>query len=140
MPKHDIYKEVGLHVRARRLLVGMTLEDLSDHTGLSASSLGQVERDVKKASLETLARVARALDVRVSALFDRASPLAALPWNKRIETIMRKHPDLERRLLLSSLRHLSLGLKGLRVPRSVIKQALAKARRKKPAGRRASGS
>lgn len=133
MSANGIYKEVGLHIRARRRRLRLTLEQLAALSNVSASYIGQIERDVKKTSLKTLGVLAEALGVRVSTLFDPAGPLAELPLGKRIETILRAHTPRERRLLSSSLRHLSKGLQLLRAPSQDRNVASAAAPRKRPA-------
>jgi transcriptional regulator with XRE-family HTH domain len=114
MPAPNVYEEVGRHLRARRKRLGMTLEQLAERSGLTASYIGQVERDVRKTSLKTLAALAAALDVKVGALFDVVAPLAILPLGRRLESLLRSHTSRESALLVASLRHLSRGLKDLR--------------------------
>lgn len=48
---------------------GLTLARLAEVTGLSTALISQVERDITDPSLETLRRVARALDVPLFSLF-----------------------------------------------------------------------
>lgn len=114
MAARDIYTEVGEHVRARRRHLGLTLEDLEGICGLSASYIGQIERDVKKASLKTLGTLATAMGVQVSSLFDPAGPLKRLPLEKSLDAIIATHPPKERSLLIATLRQLAGALKNLR--------------------------
>ena len=81
---------------------------------MGASYIGQIERDIRKASLKTLGTLAKSLGVRVSSFFDPAGPLAKLPLGEKLETVLASHTKKERALLLDSLRHLAKGLKTLR--------------------------
>lgn len=110
----NIYREVGINVRARRRRLGLTLEELEELSGLSASYIGQVERHVKKASLSTLSMLAVALGIRVGALFDSTTPIAKVHLGMDFGTLLSMHTKRERALLMASLRHLAKGLKGLR--------------------------
>lgn len=109
----DIYEEVGEHIRARRLQQGLTLEELSELSGLHASYIGQIERGVKKSSLKTVSSLAKALGVPVGRLFDdgcaRDGSLA-----QRLDAAVRASNDAEKRLLLDLIKQLAKGLRGLR--------------------------
>jgi transcriptional regulator with XRE-family HTH domain len=59
---------IGEGLRGLRQTRNMTLKDLAEATGLSAAMLSQVERDRTDPSLETLRRLAKALDVPVFSL------------------------------------------------------------------------
>jgi len=57
--------ELGDRVRERRQQVGLSLRDLAERTELTASFLSQVERGVTSPSIDSLRRIAGALDVPV---------------------------------------------------------------------------
>ena len=109
----DIYKEVGEHIRARRLQQGLTLEDLSELSGLHASYIGQIERGVKKSSLETVSSLAKALGAPVGKLFeDGRVKDGAL--GQRLDAAVRANTDAEKLVLLDLIRRLAKGLRDLR--------------------------
>lgn len=54
---------VGTRLRERRKELGLSLQDLATHTGLTASFLSLVERDRSQPSLDSLRRIADALKV-----------------------------------------------------------------------------
>lgn len=60
-----------MRMRAVRTERGMTLTELANKTGLSPGLISQVERGQTNPSLETLRRVAEALDVPIFSLFDQ---------------------------------------------------------------------
>ncbi|PKN01891.1 MAG: hypothetical protein CVU77_02860 [Elusimicrobia bacterium HGW-Elusimicrobia-1] len=57
-----IYKNVAQTLRARREEAGITQEKLSEASGVSAKFISDVERGVKKPSIVTVAKMARALN------------------------------------------------------------------------------
>jgi transcriptional regulator with XRE-family HTH domain len=61
--------DVGQAVRALRLRRKWTLKEVSVATGLSQSFLSQLELGRSNASLQSLQRIAKALDVQVAELF-----------------------------------------------------------------------
>lgn len=65
---------------------GLTLAHLAEQTGLSTGLISQVERDITDPSLETLRRVARALDVPLFSLFrdDDQSATAIVRADRRV--------------------------------------------------------
>lgn len=57
---------VGIKIHALRKAKGMTLQQVSDRSGLSASFLSQVERDLASPTVISLAHIAHALGVGAS--------------------------------------------------------------------------
>lgn len=54
---------VGERMRARRKELGLSLDELAARTGLTGSFLSLIERDINNPSLDSLYRIAGALDV-----------------------------------------------------------------------------
>lgn len=65
----DIAIQLGQRIRALRRERGISQEELSFKAGISAAHLGQIERAVKKPTVETIGKLAAALEVPVTALF-----------------------------------------------------------------------
>ena len=61
---------LGERIRRVRTLRSRTLEKLAQRTGLTSSFLSQVERDVVSPSVESLQKIARALETRVGSFFE----------------------------------------------------------------------
>lgn len=109
----NVYGLLGDSIRARRLKLGLTLEDLAELASMHASYIGQIERNSKKASLKTVASLAVALGVPVSRLFaDGAIDRGAL-FPEQLDVILRATSGRERKLILGVLRQLAKGLKNL---------------------------
>jgi transcriptional regulator with XRE-family HTH domain len=68
--KSRIYQAVGeaIHIRRRRLR--MSQERLAEKADLHRNYIGEVERADKQVTLETLAKIAKALGVRVRDLVE----------------------------------------------------------------------
>ncbi len=66
-----LHQTIGRIVRGLRSRQKLTLQQLSNRTGLSISLLSQIERAESSASISSLYRIANALNVRVRDLFGR---------------------------------------------------------------------
>lgn len=66
------YKKIGLNIAYYRKLNGMTQEEFAEKLGVHTSFLGQIEApNIKKAiSMDTLFRIAKALDIPPAKLLD----------------------------------------------------------------------
>lgn len=64
------WQTIGSNIEARRVRAGMTKTALAQAAGVSLSSISQIEAGKQHASLDTLAAVAKALNIR----FDRIYP------------------------------------------------------------------
>jgi transcriptional regulator with XRE-family HTH domain len=60
-----IYRVVGEAVRVRRKKAGLSQEQLAEKADLTRNYIGDIERAEKKITLETLAKLAKALKCRV---------------------------------------------------------------------------
>jgi len=64
---------IGEHIREFRESAGMSLEDLSSKTGIAVPNLSRLEHGKHSPMIETLQKIARALDVPPSALLGRGT-------------------------------------------------------------------
>jgi len=64
-----IYGLIGERIKSEREKAGLTIKCLAELSGISVSFLSYIERKKKKASLDTVARVAGALSIPVAKLF-----------------------------------------------------------------------
>ena len=53
-----------------RMQYGLTLKQLEEKTGISKTTLNEIENDHRSPTLETLVKVAKSLDIKVTDLFD----------------------------------------------------------------------
>lgn len=69
----DIYGIVGTRIREERKKAGLTIESLADLAQISPSFLAYIETKGRKASLETIYKLARALRIPISSIFESVS-------------------------------------------------------------------
>jgi transcriptional regulator with XRE-family HTH domain len=59
---------LGETIRDERVRIGLSQEELAEKADLTRNYIGQIERAEKRIHLETLARIAKALNLHVSDL------------------------------------------------------------------------
>lgn len=69
MPKIDVKKVFGTSVRGWRNLLGISQEELAERANLHRTYVSDIERGARNLSLESIERLARALEISVSSLF-----------------------------------------------------------------------
>jgi CheY-like chemotaxis protein len=72
MTKADVKSEFGAAVRAHRQRLGISQETLAERAELHRTYVTDVERGARNISLESISRLARALDLSISSLFSTA--------------------------------------------------------------------
>jgi CheY-like chemotaxis protein/DNA-binding XRE family transcriptional regulator len=72
MTKVNVRKEFGATVRAHRLRLGLSQETLAERARLHRTYVTDVERGARNISLESISRLAHALDLSISSLFPPA--------------------------------------------------------------------
>ena len=65
----EIDKKVGMNIRLRRIKKGISQEGLADMAGIASSTMGIVERGEQSPSLQTVAKIANALEIEIHKLF-----------------------------------------------------------------------
>lgn len=72
----DIKQKFGAAIRSERAEQGISQEELADRAGLHRTYISDVERGMRNLSLGSIERLAAALELSVSTLFDRAGERA----------------------------------------------------------------
>lgn len=67
----DIAKYVGHRIRSNRTKRGLSQERLAEMSGCHPTYIGQIERGEKNATIESVEKIALALDVPMSQLFEK---------------------------------------------------------------------
>lgn len=67
----EIAKTVGQRIRSYRLQLGLSQEKVAELSGCHPTYIGQVERGEKNATLESIEKIAVAIKVPLSKLFDK---------------------------------------------------------------------
>lgn len=65
----DIIKTVGERVRSYRIQGGYTQANLAERSGLHHTFIGQIERGEKNVTIESIAKIASALNITLEELF-----------------------------------------------------------------------
>ena len=65
----EIDKKVGMNIRLERTKRSISQEGLADMAGVARSTMGIIERGEKSSSLQTIAKVANALNIDIYKLF-----------------------------------------------------------------------
>ena len=69
VPKINVKEVFGAAIRKRRKELGLSQEELAERADLHRTYVSDVERGSRNVSLENIERLARALELSVSALF-----------------------------------------------------------------------
>ena len=67
----EIAKIVGQRIRNNRTKLGLSQEDLAEFAGCHYTYIGQLERGEKNATIETIERISKALDLPLSKLLEK---------------------------------------------------------------------
>lgn len=67
----DVKKQFGAAIRLHRSKLGISQEELAERAGLHRTYVSDVERGARNVSLESIQRLAEALEVSLSVLFLR---------------------------------------------------------------------
>ena len=73
MTEGDLKRLLGAAIKTKRSALGISQEELADRAGLHRTYISDVERGARNLSLESIEKLARALELSVSVLFDHAS-------------------------------------------------------------------
>ena len=99
-----IARELGERLRAYRTQRGWSQEEMVERADLHTTYIGQLERGEKNATIESISKVAAALDISLSKLFENISLASSekdIP--SRCYDLIQKQPLRDQKLLLDIL-------------------------------------
>ena len=100
----SIAKIIGERLRAYRIQKGWSQEMLAEKAELHHTYIGQLERGEKNATSETIYKVATALDIPLSALFENISPSSEVQDYASLSyDLIQKQPLSEQKMLYEIL-------------------------------------
>ena len=70
---HDVVQSIGRRLRSARQERGLTLRQVAKSSGLTAAFISQLERGDTSASVSSLVKIAAALGIEVTSLFEKPS-------------------------------------------------------------------
>ena len=95
---------MGEKIRLYRRKLKFTQSELAEKADVSNNYIGQIERGTKKASLETILKIAGALGIHISELFDRkeiyGKTAKEYPVSKQIAFLLRDKKPAEQKKIL----------------------------------------
>ena len=68
MLNDNFYKNLGISIKQKRMEKGLSQQNLADKAGLSLNFIGKVEVAYSKPSMDSIIKIADALEVTVSVL------------------------------------------------------------------------
>ena len=114
-PTSRLLVQIGRKVRDLRKARGLTQEVLAEQADLHVVYVGEIERGEANVSVGVLERIAKALGVRVVALFPYNPPQMATTQSEvladEIQDMILSQPPRTKRILLATLRTLIAELK-----------------------------
>ena len=104
MRRLTIAKLIGERLRSYRNQKGWSQEELAEQAGLHATYIGQLERGEKNATIESVSKVACALGVSLSQLFENISvDTARSDIPSQCYEIVQKQPLKDQKILFEIL-------------------------------------
>ena len=106
----DIRRQFGAAIRAHRLRLGLSQEKLAERAELHRTYVTDVERGVRNLSLASISKLARALDLSISALFAPAEAEAGDGDRRKcfVELLLVQHDPKELALTLEAFKRANL--------------------------------
>lgn len=99
------YEKLGQNIRKYRKIKKYTLEHLAEKLDVSTTFIGQIERATGKPSLETLVKIANALEVSTDTLLfgDLSGKSGSSHFIKKVEELTDSFTQRERELLIKNI-------------------------------------
>lgn len=94
------YKKIGKRIRDLRQQQGYTQEALAEAVDLSAPFVSHIERATKKASLETISRIASTLNVTVDYLLTGTQSVDETAFFPEIEMLLKDCLPHEKQIIV----------------------------------------
>jgi len=66
----ELTESLAVEIRNRRMARGLSMNELATRTGLAVSFIGYLERGMRRPSVETLAKIAWAMDFTASEILE----------------------------------------------------------------------
>ena len=114
MVHHDVKKDFGLAIKTWRGKSGISQEELAYRAGLHRSYVADIERGARNASLQTIEKLASALKISFSTLFQ---PLSGFPASGGMTTLSSNDLPLDILLVEDEPRDVELTLEAFAAAR-----------------------
>lgn len=91
----DLKRNFGTTIKAKRSELGLSQEDLAERAGLHRTYISDVERGTRNLSLESIEKLARALELSVSGLFAKSGNEEAVRQGVEVLLVEDQEEDVE---------------------------------------------
>ena len=106
----NLYELLGKRIKVKRRQLGLTQEELSEMCGLAPGYVGIIERAEKRASIETLVKIANGLEVSADYLLCDSLEYRGSTYIEKTSSLLRDMDENEQRLAYK----VAMGIFGLR--------------------------
>lgn len=90
------YERIGSQVQQQRKRRGLSQADLAEATGMSVAYISHIETGIKKASLESVVKIANALGITVDQILNGNQASNRLEYQSELSELMRDCNGYER--------------------------------------------
>ena len=101
------YNELGRRVRVQRKQHHLTQEALAEQIDISDSFMGHIERGTRSVSLETLIKLANALNISVEYLLQPNAPAPQISLPADVQDTVSKLTDNQRKVFMAVVKTVS---------------------------------
>ena len=108
------FKRIGIHIKDMRDIKGISQERLAEKTGLSAKYISHIETAAKKASLESIVKIADALDITVDRLLKGIQRNDRIEYEPELHDLVSDCNSYEKSVILSTATELKRSLRNNR--------------------------
>jgi len=109
----DLYAFISKRIRQEKKKLKLTIEELAACAGISAGFLACIITNKRKPTVDTIGKIAKALNIHVSKLFEDV-PMEQISENKKIksqiEHLINTAKPAHKTVMLSTLKELSKSL------------------------------
>src|SRR3954470_3819674 len=98
----DLKRLFGTAIKSKRSELGISHEELADRAGLHRTYVSDVERGARNLSLESIEKLADALELSISGLFERAHDGGQHPH--QVEVLLVEDEPLDVELTLKAFK------------------------------------
>lgn len=98
---------LGERIRLRREFLGLSQEAAAFKAGLHAAHYGMIERGKKQATIPTIEKIAGALDVSISELFDFNTRSDTADLTKAVEFYIKNRSNDEQQAILNVVKEIT---------------------------------
>lgn len=108
----NVYKFIGKRIKEERLKRGLTQSEVAEISGITDNFLSYIENGKKQASLNTLYKIANALEVSLSKLFsDVPSKKTNYSLTEQILPLLKDKSPKDKKFILDLVRLVSRKIK-----------------------------